>query len=479
MNTSHNGIRYNYHPIECTNIVSMVDKNKKYKKMSSSFMGKINNPNIIYKKNNKIVNYQAVEIFLSSQNHNIEDTAYDGEIVVLHRPVTSDIRLYCCFPFTHSIDVEISTEVDAFLNYESSSTNMFYNENPIFLEMNKYIAKTPSVRDYMTVDKHGERCIVIVFEKVINIQTHSIMKYLKPPFSSDNYHPSTSEIESKLRTSSIIVEGFKLEKPKPISIRKPKPISIPKVKVPKLKPISGLKKTPRQIQKSPMKPTSVQSKRTPKNVFERRESGLEGAGEGGRNYLSLGFDAGLTDLFQNAQLRKEEKRKTPQKGTGVDSDDEVIYKCEYLPVDSDDKVQVLQVPVGSRGYNSLVGDEVSSVFISNTIFICFVLLIFFICPILHGFLKSLVKSSAFLENVKIIQTYLNIDINLFNLILLLLLVLLTMILLVYGLIASDRTAISIAMFIPFFGLVSYVGIIFFKNASSASSSEPSALTIPV
>ena len=50
MNTSHNGIRYNYHPIECTNIVSMVDKNKKYKKMSSSFMGKINNPNIIYKK---------------------------------------------------------------------------------------------------------------------------------------------------------------------------------------------------------------------------------------------------------------------------------------------------------------------------------------------------------------------------------------------------------------------------------------------
>lgn len=28
MNTIKNGIRYNFHPIECTNVVSMVDKKK-------------------------------------------------------------------------------------------------------------------------------------------------------------------------------------------------------------------------------------------------------------------------------------------------------------------------------------------------------------------------------------------------------------------------------------------------------------------
>ena len=198
---------------------------------------------------------------------------------------------------------------------------------------------------------------------------------------------------------------------------------------------------------------------------------------------------GIQGFFDNIQRKIDEKedeikvkgllpktsKVTPDSVNN--NDDEVIYKCEYLPVDTDDKVQVLQVPLGSRGYNSLVGDEVSNVFVSNTIFICFVLLIFFIGPLLHGFLKSLVRSSTFLDNIKSIQTYLNIDINLLNLILVLLLVLLTLILLIYGLVVSDRTAISIAMFLPFFGLVSYIGIMFFKRSSSEASASNSPMIL--
>ena len=148
-----------------------------FRKISSPFIGKINNPNIIYNKNNKSINYQAVENFFSFKNHNIDNASYDGEIIVLHRPVTSDIKLYCCFPFLQSVDVETSTEIDALLSYESTSTHLFYKENPVFLELNKYIDKTTSVRDCVAVDKPGERCIVILFRKVINIKTYSSMKY--------------------------------------------------------------------------------------------------------------------------------------------------------------------------------------------------------------------------------------------------------------------------------------------------------------
>lgn len=41
------------------------------------------------------------------------------------------------------------------------------------------------------------------------------------------------------------------------------------------------------------------------------------------------------------------------------SKNNVIYICEYLPVDTDDMIQVLQVPIGSPEYGKEVGNKIS------------------------------------------------------------------------------------------------------------------------
>jgi hypothetical protein len=156
--------------------------------------------------------------------------------------------------------------------------------------------------------------------------------------------------------------------------------------------------------------------------------------------------------------------------TVVNNDADVIYKCEYLPVDTDDMVQVLQVPIGSPGYGKEVGNKISGIFVSNTIFIFGVLVVFFVSPLFYGFIESLVKSDTFLLNINFFEKNLNMGVNLLNLILILIVSVITIILLIYGLVSSDGTAIAISIFLPFCALISYVGITFFRNSSVKKTS---------
>ena len=367
MNTTNKNIRYNYYNIECVNIVNQIDDTTMLRKLSSSFRGKENNPNIIYTKNNSNINYQATNIYLSNKNHIMSDK-YDGEIVILHKPTTTSLKIYSCFPYKKSSSKSKDDGIDKLINSKSNTLSNLYQDFPISVEINKYINRNPFITEYKTVDNNGEQCIVLYFDNVINIVSDIDGKSLEPaPFIIPSNKPEVSILEDKLKSPSILMEGF-------------------------------------------------------------------------HEALSI--------------------KKLKEKNS---NNSDVIYKCEYLPVDTDDMVQVLQVPIGTPGYHYGVGKQVSGLFISTTIFIFAILLIFFISPMLYGLIESFFISKVFLENIIYIKSHTNIDINLLNLILILSITATTIILLIYGLSAIDVVAISIALFLPFFALISYVGITFFRK----------------
>ena len=371
MNTKRENIRYNYYAIDCLNINNSINDTNSLRKISASFRGRENNPNIIYTKNNVNINYQATDIYITDKNHNIKNVIQDGEIVILHRPTTTSIKMYACFPYIGS---NISTDIDNLIDSGSHSLSNIYQDEPFSIEMNKYIVHNPQVREYETTDILGEKCRVIVFEHVIKIKNHMDGKSLeKGLFNVILEKPDVSIVEDKLKTPSILMEGF----------------------------------------------------------HENLENG------------------GMKKLAE----------------TVVNNDADVIYKCEYLPVDTDDMVQVLQVPIGSPGYGKEVGNKISGIFVSNTIFIFGVLVVFFVSPLFYGFIESLVKSDTFLLNINFFEKNLNMGVNLLNLILILIVSVITIILLIYGLVSSDGTAIAISIFLPFCALISYVGITFFRNSS--------------
>jgi hypothetical protein len=349
--------------------VNYVDDTTLLRKLSSSFRGKVNNPNIIYNKNNSTINYQATDIHICGKNHVISNK-YDGEIVILHKATTLSLKLYSCFPYMKSLSKPKEDGFDKLIKSNSNSLSNLYQDFPISIEINKCISPNPSVTEYKTVDKNGEQCIVLYFDNVINITSDLDGKSLEnAPFIIQSDKPDVSVLEDKLKSPSILMEGFH--------------------------------------------ETMVDNK--------------------------------------------------------INDNADVIYKCEYLPVDTEDMVQVLQVPIGSPGYHYDVGKQVSGLFISTTVFIFAILLIFFVSPMLYGFIESLFISKMFLDNIGFIKSYTNIDVNLLNLILILIIIATTMILLIYGFIAGDVVAISISLFLPFFTLISYVGIIFFRKPKIANS----------
>jgi ABC-type polysaccharide/polyol phosphate export permease len=85
--------------------------------------------------------------------------------------------------------------------------------------------------------------------------------------------------------------------------------------------------------------------------------------------------------------------------------------------------------------------------------------------LIYGIIESLVRSDAFLSDIDFMKKHLNMSVNVLNLILILIVTVTTIILLIYGLVSSDGTAIAIAIFLPFCALISYVGIVFFRNST--------------
>lgn len=445
MNTKSKNIHYNYYPIECTNVVNVVNNDTKLKRISSSFRGKINNPNIIYKKNNLQINYQATNFYINDRIHDMKESQQDGEIVILHQPTTTAMKLYVCFPFIESSKT-LKTDIDKLIDSESNSLSKVYQDLPLSIEMNRYIRENPSVSEYQTIDMFGEQCLVIFFDCMIKINQHLEGNNLETAlFRVSLEKPVVSVVEDKLKSPSILMEGFheSLMSARQMedSFRKNK-VDNDRSRRIETTIVDYLRKTPILSADEMLK--KFKDEKSNEKISEK-------SNEKSNEKIDTNV-VKMTSVMNNSKVD--------------DNSSEVIYKCEYLPVDTDDMVQVLQVPVGSTGFNKGIENQVSGVFVSNTIFIFFVLAIFFISPLLYGFLESLLKSRAFLENLVFIKTHLNMDVNLLNLILISIVAILTTFLLIYGFSLNDGVAILFGIFVPFCAVISYIGIMFFKKTSS-------------
>ena len=180
----------------------------------------------------------------------------------------------------------------------------------------------------------------------------------------------------------------------------------------------------------------------------------------------------------NSLLFDENNKKSLKEGMEtISGDDDVIYSCEYLPIDSEDMVQVLQVPIGSPGYSNLIGNEVSSLFINHGIFMFIVILFFFVTPLLYNFFYSKINESEsyrqyFLQKIDW-TIFKGTNMNMYNMILFFLVFIITLFLLIWGFGFGNSTASSIGLFLPFSSFVGYLGISFFyKNSMIQSPIQP-------
>ena len=399
METQDEFIKYNYYPIDCINIRN-VDET-----IVATYQGKINEPNIMLKKGNEIINYQAKELRLCNKLHEITEKQ-DGEIMIIHSPTTSSMKLYVCFPFVYKNNVNITDIDEIFFSDKTEQT--------ISLEMNKYINVLPKVRIYETYDIYGEMCRVLVFEQMIYInhqmpfiKSQNILEldeidkiYLNYPFlaKAKSYQESIS-LESKLRSSSFLF------------------------------------------------------------------------GENGNNDK------------HNSLLFNEITKNPIQEGMEtINGEDDVIYSCEYLPIDSEDMVQVLQVPIGSPGYSNLIGNEVSNLFINHGIFMFIVILFFFITPLIYNFFYSKISENEgyrlfFLQRIDWTM-FRGTNMNIYNIILLLIIFITTLFLLIWGFGFGNSTASSIGLFLPFSSFIGYLGISFFYKNSITQPILPSLPSLP-
>ena len=141
-------------------------------------------------------------------------------------------------------------------------------------------------------------------------------------------------------------------------------------------------------------------------------------------------------------------------------DDNIIYSCEYLPVDSDETIQVLQLPINENSIiDPVVDAKISTVFIYNSIIIFCLIKIFLISPILYEFITHSIKSTSYnsflLDRLQYITSA---NVTILGIIITSMLACLSIIFLLYGFICGDRIITSIGMFLPFFTIFSYISI---------------------
>jgi hypothetical protein len=151
---------------------------------------------------------------------------------------------------------------------------------------------------------------------------------------------------------------------------------------------------------------------------------------------------------------------TVHEGMTIKDDENVIYSCEYLPVDSDDTIQVLQLPINENSIiNPVVDAKVSTVFIYNSIIIFCLIKIFLISPVLYEFITHTIEKTSYhtflLDRLQYITSA---NVNVLGIILVSTLSFLSFVLLVYGFTFGKRVTTSIGMFIPFFTIFSYISI---------------------
>jgi hypothetical protein len=141
-------------------------------------------------------------------------------------------------------------------------------------------------------------------------------------------------------------------------------------------------------------------------------------------------------------------------------DDNVIYSCEYLPVDSDETIQVLQVPINQNSIIDPVMDtKISTVFIYNSIIIFCLIKTFLVSPVLYEFITFTIRGTPYNSFLLDALPYItSMKVTILGIIIISILTCLSLSLLLYGFIVGNRISTSIGMFLPFFTIFSYISI---------------------
>lgn len=348
-------IVYDYYPIECKLITSTKSQ------IESLYLGQRNRPNITcIDKNNIQTLYQANQISLVNAIHHIPNS--DGEILIVHKSLSSPKLLLCYFPFMYN-EHSHETDIDRWINYQN--TVQFYSN--IYIDMGTHTVHSTVVQEYQSFDKQGQECHVLVFNEVISIATNVPKQFQLHAHSSEILN--LQSLEKKLNT--------------------------------------------------------------PAKITRKQNSN--------------------TRMIQEGLI--SEVSKDPE-------DENVIYSCEYLPVDSDDTIQVLQLPINENSIiNPVVDAKMSNVFIYNSIIIFFLISVFIFSPSLYNFITHAINRTSYntvlLDRIQFITS---VNANILGITIITVLCLLSLFFLLYGLTFGNRITTSIGMFLPFFTIFSYISI---------------------
>ena len=370
--------------------------------IESVYTARANRPTIVYVDDNKnTVQYHATQLRLGGKIHPViagVSSGHDGELIMRHEPSTASLPIECHFPFVHDARHE-TTDIDAFLrsDYDSHFTNLY-------VDMNAHIADATAASQYKKKDKDGKEIRVILFHQLITVRTDIKTLYKVSQYCVDQLQRQT--LEYKLQTPAII---------------KRKKRSVIDAK--------SERGTQTEKEKEKEKEKKKEKEKELGGAIEGFAKGQDGEGGGG--------------------------------GGGGGGGEEVIYECEYLPVDSDDMIQVLQIPLSSPGLDTLVNSNVSSLFINNAIILFVVVLIFFTMPLFYRFIRIKVlktKYSFLFDEIAFLMRNFDLSMNLVGVGAVTLCIALTVLLLVLGFVLHNSTSVAIGIFLPFFAFFSYISI---------------------
>lgn len=192
-------IQTNYYPIQCTDV-------RRNHLIKYTFRGRPHEPNIIYASQGSVLGkipfgYQATELCLCPTTESMSEfpflvkhggNAFQGAIVITHKPITNGLPLYTCFFLTNSTTPPVSTgkgiEILQYKNsggrspYEFSpieklfkykdTTKQLYQDEPFYLEMQPFIAKNAQIPVIHEdgFDHRGKQCIVMMFTEPIAVK---------------------------------------------------------------------------------------------------------------------------------------------------------------------------------------------------------------------------------------------------------------------------------------------------------------------
>ena len=179
----------------------------------ATYIGKPNEPNVIYSTNSIPKNYQAENLFIYSKLHNLPGLDHDGELIIKNKSHTSQQIIYTIFLLKTSKSIGQSifpSALDKLLSHPTKSTYLEIHTTP-----DKYIVYT---------DKSTNQ-IVIIDTTIINV-AEDLSKYSKNQamfriskeydivksdsmIKSDSMMKSDSMIKSDSMMKS--VEGFSLD----------------------------------------------------------------------------------------------------------------------------------------------------------------------------------------------------------------------------------------------------------------------------